>query len=293
MLLENIQPSDNLDSITETFSKDRQFFDALTQSPAFSHLCKIIVYTKWWRKWHLAFLDGLLNAIGERFPAQLQESARIATTMLAIQLTKDVGLTAYLISRGLAQDAGVGQRRMFENIGVMSHFWNEPPKVALVSTPESSDYRRAFVFEEDRQKQAVLKSCGISKRFAAVDGSFAPGMTTLYALLSDYLIHGGTGKHNVGISVERGPFCCFFLPRPSPDDSMFTTIVEILEKGVEMVTVEYALLVGKVGKKTPDVMEGGVTLNRMMGTPGEERSRMSEEITAVRRELIGENHSRN
>jgi hypothetical protein len=291
MLLDNIPPSSNLDRMTGTFTKDKEFFDALTRSPVFQHVCRIIVYARWWRKWHFACLDGLQQAIRGHFPAKFRKVAEVSTALLTVQLAKDVGLIGYLVCRGLTQEAGGGLRRMFENIAVMGHFWKEPEKVALMADPDSLAYRRAFVIEEDKRKQAALKVAGISKRFAALDGSVAQGMTALYALISDYHVHGGTRKHNLGMSIEKNRFWCFFLSRTMPNDSIFNASVDFIAQGLEMTTVEYSLLIGEFGKKTPDVLESGRAISRLLGNPGEERTRMSLEVEAVRRDLIGNTHS--
>lgn len=165
-------PSENLDKLTSTFTKDRAFFDALLLSPHCDKsritLSKIVVIHRWMHIYFLDFQGALTNAVASRFPAALIKTADFWTTSLTAQIARDSGLICYMCVRGLHGETGPSVRRCLENIGILSHFWAEPQKAKFLETPDSKEFQMEFIRERDIAKQQQLKVDGIAKRFAAL-----------------------------------------------------------------------------------------------------------------------------
>jgi hypothetical protein len=277
--------SANLDRLTHTFSRDQEFFEELAGSPALEPVCKMIVYVKWWRHSHITCVEGLLRGIPNRFPNDLRETADFWTCLLGAQLAKDVGLVTYLVCRGPAQEAGAVVRRLFENIGLLSHFWKHPEKAAFLGDVDTDAFRKSFVREEDKAKAKALRVAGISKRFDALHCQGGKLMTKLYRLFSDHSVHGGNKAQAVASEVKHNRFWCFFLPRMLPSDSILTNIIELCLKGIEMTTLEYVTLLGHYGDKSHAVTEAGRTLLELLEDDKSPSSRMYREMRSVKTDI--------
>jgi len=270
---------------------DRHHFDSLFPNLAFTHLCQIFVYHKWACLCFNDFQESLNEALALRFSEDIRDRAQYWTLSLTAQIVRDVGLVPYLVAHGIHQQCGTPIRRCLENIGVLSHFWCAPSKAALLGDSEDDGFRKAFVWEPDPQRREELRKTGISKRFAVLSEASRMPATRLYALVSDFCIHGGTPKNLLRAALEPTSASCTFVNRVEPADDDAKRL-SVYEGGIALTLTEFALLVGTYGMKSRQVREGGAYLTQLITNPDSPSSRMSQDIELIRRELTDQGERR-
>lgn len=94
-------PSDALDDLTKTFTRDREYCDALMTSSNRDSVAKILVYYKWARHYVPHIQTGLLSIAEKRFSESSRETAKAYTAFLVGGVLKDICLIPYLVLRGV------------------------------------------------------------------------------------------------------------------------------------------------------------------------------------------------
>ena len=140
------------------------------------------------------------------------------------------------IRRGLPSEAGVALRRAFEQTGVLTHIWRDPPKLDALDV-DSPDYNRTFRREFDRQAEKELKAARISKRFSAM--IFGPSAKKIYDYLSTHAVHGGTGRRLSTWTGEVTTNTCSFGSRPEPDSKDLQAQLDVLALGHQALCTEF------------------------------------------------------
>jgi hypothetical protein len=96
----------------------------------------------------------------------------------------------------------------------------------------------------------------------------APTLSRLYALLSEYSIHGGSPSQLVTIEMIPTRFSCGLLNRPDPDSTNLSDQLTVLSRGVEMLCVEITAIHVQFAKRygiTPSKgTEGGFFLTQLL-----------------------------
>jgi hypothetical protein len=282
-----MKPSANLDHLTKTFSRDKEYFDALIASPAAPQVCQAIVYWKWSLAYWNTLQEALHEAVGDRFVAQFRHAAGLWTLSTTGQIARDIGLVPYLMSRGIYQEAATPVRRCLENIGLLAHFWRDPKKAEFLGDRESRGFKDAFVREKSRSHLLRLQAAGITKRFEALHGPFGEKVTMLYEMVSEYGVHGASPSGLVHTALEPTAFSCGFANRLEPTDKRSVSYMDLLAKGIEMTLAEFAFVVGTYAQKSIRVLEAGKYFNELLCDPSDPVGRLFHEIDEVRSDLIG------
>jgi hypothetical protein len=250
-----VNASERLESLSRTFSADRQFCDELFRSEAARPAARILVYCHWARTYIPACQDALWNVVPTRFEGEHVEQARFWTLMLLGGVLKDIGLISYLAVRGLMWEAGSVLRRGLESVGVLAHIWQEPAKVRFLTDPDGSEFKDAFQREVRRDRFEELKRRNTTKRFEHL--SLGQPASQLFELFSRYGVHGGTPAQLLGAPLTPTRFSCGFQNRPEhPPARDF----ELLGNGCEIMCVEVSYVTGLFAEKPQKVREGGAAI---------------------------------
>jgi hypothetical protein len=270
-----------LDRLSQTFTQDIAFCETLAKKES-RNIARLFVYWRWAQGYINPIQEDLYAMTARHFAASHQRDAAAWTLSLIGIILKDLGLVPYLVVRGLISDAGLAVRRSLESAGVLAHLWEEPSKAECLTDPDSNGFRKAFIREHNHAKAAFLKAQHIGKRFAAC--SMGEPMTTLYALLSAYSVHGDSPKQLVTSRLVPTRFSCGFVNRPDLTDKDLSKDLVVLANGCEMLCIEVAFVRGTYGKKygIPPSKggEGGFYLTKLL-----DRAEMAKEVQATLGEL--------
>jgi hypothetical protein len=183
--------SEEIDRLTQTFSTDQAYCDALFNSQSASIVAELLLSHLWANTALPHCYNALSTAVATRFGAR-SEMAEFWNLILLDGINRDLRLVPYHVLRGIVSEASTALRRAFEHIGVLTHIWADPQKVDALDDTESKRYSQTFRWESDSRKVKALKALKTSKRFAAMKlGSVA---TLLYETLSKVDVHGGTSR---------------------------------------------------------------------------------------------------
>jgi len=276
----------NLDNLTKTFSMDRKYCSDLFQSESASDVAKIIIYYKWARNYLPHIQEGLLEISHKHFNSNFREDASFYTATLSGSILKDLCLIPYFTIRGIESEAGVALRRSLEHLGVLTHFWYHPEKIAYIRDAKSTGYKEAFKYEANKTLRNKLKSKGISKRFESFR-TFGQPATKLWAMLSDYFAHGGSSNNLLFTAIEPGDYSCGFLNRSLSSGSK---LLDLLSSGCEILCAELAFIHGTYGKTygvTPLLVgEGGRFLSELLSDPNSNSREVERQISITLSELL-------
>jgi hypothetical protein len=281
--------SEKLEELTGTFSSDLAFCDHLFSSENAEDAAKLLVFYKWGRFFLPHFQQGLLTMAPKHFDPSDFKTAEFWTAALTGGILKDIGLIPYLVVRGVLSEAGSVLRRTLEHTAVLTHFWYEPTKAAVLGKgPDSKEYKNAFEQERDSVILDDLKKKGIKKRFASFSPAGASAATTLYKILCKYDVHGGTPDNLLSASLEPTQLSCGFVNRTTGDTSKQ---IELLGTGCGIVCLEIAYLYSAYGKKygvTPaEVGEGGRMLLDLITDDDEMKNHVESILALLRGESVG------
>jgi hypothetical protein len=244
-----VEPSQALDNLTNTFTADRKFFDALMAQPcgeAFVEMCV-------WFLWLHEYLHDIQSSLheGGKSHGALYQAWVLSMIGGAAQ---SIGMLMYLVTRGVVQEAAASGRRALEYLGMACHLVRDPARAKFLEDAESPGFTKAFIRGPDRQEAERLKHDGIRYRFAAMNKGIAQSATQLYEIFSRFNVHGGTMSSLTGIALIPTPNSCFFhnrsLDEVEKNLSLFKPIVEIT-------AMELMDLVGRYGVRTQRVNEAG------------------------------------
>jgi hypothetical protein len=231
--------ADGMDDFTLTFSKDREFCEAMAVRHP-KEIGRLLVYLGWAQNCLNPIQLELNDLVRRHFDPAVAREAGFWTVTLIGGVYKDLALVPYLAIRGLLSEAGVVVRRSLEHVGVLAHLWYDPSKATLLSDPESGAFRNAFVSEADKRKAADLKAAGLQKRFAqCMLGKAASG---LYRILSSHTVHGGSPTQVVGEELAPTRLSCMFVNRPDPLEKDLRVLIQVLGQGCELLCAEIAFI---------------------------------------------------
>ncbi len=205
--------ADGLDSLVGTFTRDREFCEAL----ALSHpreVARLLVFIQWVHAYISPIQSELSEMASGHFPVEHADVASLWTLAAGAGIAKDLLLIVYLVVRGAVSEAGFAFRRSLENVGVLTHLWNWPANSACLGPTDGTKFRSAFIWEPDKARRAALRARGIQKRFERSAMPRPP--SGLYDLLGTFTVHGGSPNKFVGADLIPTAFSCGLLNRPDP-----------------------------------------------------------------------------
>ena len=244
-----VEPSQALDNLTNTFTADRKFFDALMAEPCGEAFVEMCVWFLWLHE-YLHDIQRSLHEGGESHGALYQAWV---VSMIG-GAAQSVGMLMYLVTRGVVQEAAASGRRALEYLGMACHLVRDPARAKFLEEAESPGFTKAFIRCPDRQEAARLKHDGIRYRFAAMNKEIAQSATQLYEIFSRFNVHGGTMSSLTGIALEPTPHSCFFHNRSLDDVSQNLLLFKPI---VEITAMELMDLVGRYGVRTQRINEAG------------------------------------
>ena len=209
--------AEDFNELTETFSRDKAFFEALTASSSSESFFKSLGFLHWWSKNFTALQDSLLDNVNI-FPEKGRKTAREWTLSLTFQLDSDIRCAVYLMSRGLAHQAATNLRASLEHIGVLTHLWTDSEKV--FSLKDDHKYWLAFKHEKNKSAKLLLNKKETAKRFAAC--FWGKEISYLYKWFCSHDVHGGSLIRGVKIEARKTELSCRIFRRMDPNEQQET-----------------------------------------------------------------------
>lgn len=245
------QPSHALDSLTNTFTADRKFFDALMTQPcgeAFVEMCV-------WYLWLHEYLHDIQNSLHDGGKSHGSDYQVWVVSMIA-GAAQSIGMLMYLLARGVVHEAAASGRRALEYLGMASHLVRDPQMARFLCDEEtnSPEFKKAFVRGMDRDTAKKLKQAGIGYRFAGMSSGIAKSATQLYEIFSRFNVHGGTMSSLVGIALVPTANSCAFHNR-SVDE--VAKNLPLFKPILEITAIELMDLVGRYGTRNKRINEAG------------------------------------
>lgn len=258
-------PWAGLDALSHTFTRDREFCDALAKSHQ-TQIARLLVYCRWSQKF-LPVIQRQLNGLAPRhFASDHLRDAEFWTAALTAGISRDLALIPYLVVRGLMWESGVAVRRGLENVGLLAHLWLDPTKAQFLTKPDGKDFRNAFLNETDKAAAKILCERGVQKRFAVCGMDVS--LSRLYRLVSAYSVHGASPNQLVAAETATTKLSCMFVDRPDPVASSLESDLEIFTDACEMLCSETARVFGIAARQysTPWTVahDGGELLAKLM-----------------------------
>lgn len=207
----NQNPYDKLEAATGTLEKERKFFESLMATEPVAKVVNRIIHL-------VTFFQG-----AERFiPPYLEKNAvrlfqpdsmQVAATLYGLlsDIVRSGRLAGYLCIKGIPEQALATIRSAVEQIGVYTHVWHDPSKYRFVPDSDSEEYRSAFRSSDDKALNISLKASKV--RFRFMHCATGKALSTCYALLSSYVVHGT--RRTVG-NDRQSELSCEFIDRDAP-----------------------------------------------------------------------------
>jgi hypothetical protein len=234
------------DAVVKTFTRDQEFCEELaTRFPRDAG--RLLICAHWVHQYLNPIQDDLSALCRDHFPEPARQTAAYWTLTLTGGIGRDVLLIPYLVVRGAVSEAGFALRRSIENVGVLTHLWNEPANSAFLGSPDDQLFRKAFVWEADNKRRDDLRSRRIQKRFER--SAMPEALSNLYALLSAFTVHGGSPAQLAAAQLEATPLSCALLNRPDPRSKDLLSELNLLGNGCEMLCIEVVSVHGTYSKK--------------------------------------------
>ena len=274
------KPFERVDEITRTFALDHAYCDALFESECAPYVAELLLSHLWANTAMPLCHQGLSAVVPERFGSR-QERAALWNLILLDGINRDLRLVPYLVLRGLASEGSAALRRAFEHAGVLSHIWTYPGKVDALNDADSKEYAQAFRCEVNERKRKALTASNTSKRFSTMKlGSVA---TLIYAALSKFDVHGGTGHRFFSHTTEVTPFTCSFAMRPAPTSERMVQQTRFLTDGHKIVCGEVIALCADHAKRSDDLSAASDAYRILASVTGEPSPELKSQVA----ELLG------
>jgi hypothetical protein len=245
------QPSQTLDRLTNTFTADREFFDAMMAEPpgkAFIEMCI-------WYLWLHEYLHDIQNSLNDAGKPNGSTYQLWVVSMIG-GAAQAVGMLMYLMARGVVHEAAASGRRALESLGMACHLVRDPSKTQFLSGSESEsrDFTKAFIRGPNQGEAKKLKEEGIRYRFAGMSKPMARAATQLYEIFSRFNVHGGTLSSLAGIALKPTANSCSFHNRSLDEVGKN---VPLFKPILEITAIELMDLVGHFGVRSKRVNEAG------------------------------------
>ena len=150
-----LRVSEEIDKLTQTFSTDQAYCDALFNWQNASTVAELLLLHMWANTALPLCYESLSASVPKRFRAR-SEKATLWNSILLDGVDRDLRLVPYLVLRGVASEASTALRRAFEHTGVLTHVWADPEKVDALEDTDSKDYDQAFRREIDARKAEMI-----------------------------------------------------------------------------------------------------------------------------------------
>lgn len=245
------QPSQTLDELTNTFTADRKFFDALMAQPcgeAFLEMCV-------WYTWLHDYLHDIQNSLHEAGSAHGSNYQVWVVSMLG-GTAQSIGMLMYLLVRGVVHEAAASGRRGLEYLGMACHLVRYPSKAQFLSNDEtqSPDFTKAFIRGQDRREAERLKQDGIRYRFAGMSSGTAKSATQIYEIFSRLNVHGGTMSSLTGVALVPTANSCTFHNRSI---EQIAKNLPLFKPILEITAIELMEMVGHYGTRSERINQAG------------------------------------
>ncbi len=268
------RPSDALDKITNTFTADRTFFDAMMAQPsgeAFLGMCV-------WYIWLQEYLHDIQQSLHDGLKAHGSEYQIWVVSMIG-GTAQSIGMLMYLLSRGVAHEAAASARRALEYLGMACHLVRDPDKARFLGEgEESKEFKTAFIQGHPREVKR-LKPEGIRYRFAGMTTGMGKTATELYRIFSRFNVHGGTMCSLVGLSPKPTANSCAFHNRSMEE---ITENMPLFKTIPEITAIELMDLVGHYGAHNQRIKQAGASVLVWLD---HENRHWLERVEAVRRQF--------
>lgn len=139
-----------------------------------------------------------------------------------------VNMLMYLIERGAINEAAASNRKGLEYLGMAAHLDGESP-----------EFKRAFISGGVTQKP--FSDNDIRYRFAGMSERMAKAATTLYSIISEFHVHGGTMKSMIEIAIEPTQHSCAFQNRSIESTAKYLALFKPI---TEITAIEVAHMAG-------------------------------------------------
>jgi len=275
------EPSQALDNLTNTFTADRKFFDALMTQPCGEAFVEMCVWFLWLHE-YLHDIQSSLHESGKTHGPHYQ----VWVVSMIGGAAQSIGMLMYLVARGVVHEGAGSGRRALEYLGMACHLVRDPALAKFLQDAESAGFTKAFIRGPDRQEAERLKQNGIRYRFAGMNEATAQSATQLYEIFSRFNVHGGTMSSLTGISHAPTPHSCFFHNRSLDEVSKNLLLFKPV---VEITAMELMELVGRYGTRTKRTNEAGACVLVWLDRKD---PRWMERLQAVR-EALGLESTRN
>jgi hypothetical protein len=270
--------SDALDRLTQTFSMDRAYCDALMNSASASAVAELLISHQWANSALPLCYKGLAAAVGQHFGAR-SENATFWNFILLDGVNRDLRLVPYLVLRGVASEASAALRRALEHVGVLTHIWMDPEKVDALRDTDSKEYSQAFRREVDERKAKALRDSKTAKRFAAMKlGSVA---TLLYDTLSVTDVHGGTSARFVLYADDPSDLVCSFTMRPDPSAERTIQQIRFLTDGHRATCLEMMSLCGDYAAPSEELAAAAETFKMFASVAGDQTPELRQHVAQL------------
>jgi len=245
------QPSQAFDNLTNTFTADRKFFDALIGQPCGETFVEMCVWYLWLHEYMHDIQDSLHDG-GKLHGSNYQ----LWVVSMIGGAAQSIGMLMYLLARGVVQEAAASGRRALEYLGVASHLVRDPARAQFLSKDETNslEFTKAFVRGPDRREAKKLKEDGIRYRFAGMSSGIAKSVSQLYEIFSRFNVHGGTLSSLSGIALVPTENSCAFHNR-SVDE--VAKNLPLFKPILEITAIELMDLVGHYGTRNKRINEAG------------------------------------
>jgi hypothetical protein len=238
---------DPKEALRHSFSMDREYCSFLLKSPA-SDVALRLLFLSNQASFIISFVQkGLQEAVERRFSREDREAAAFYTQALTIGMWQDARLIGYFVLRGLTMECFAAIRRALEDLGVLAHIWHAPEKVRVLGNDGDADpYRDAFVSRKASAGHGRADRA-VRPRFACLQGGRE--ISRLYALFSEFGVHGGSAKRVLDYPGEDARLSCPFVTRSI--DVELPPRLELFSSAILVVCQELAVLLQKISPDSP------------------------------------------
>lgn len=270
--------SDAVDSLTQTFSMDRAYCDALLNSGNADIVAELLISHQWANSALPLCYSALEAAVAKLFGPRA-ENARLWNLILLDGINRDLRLVPYLVLRGVASEASAALRRALEHTGVLTHIWVDPPKVGALQDTDSKDYEQAFRRERDPRKAEALKQSKTCKRFAPM--KLGPVATLLWGALSATDIHGGTSARFFLYAAEPSDLVCSFTMRSDPTAKGIRRQIRFLMDGHTTTCLEVMNLCADYAERSEELAAAAEAFQMLWPEYGEQSPALRQHVAEL------------
>ena len=263
--------SEELDRLTQTFTIDRMYCDALFRCKSAPLVAELLVSHLWSNSALPLCYKALVAEVPRRFTSQHSEQASLWNLVLFDSASRDLRLIPYFVLRGLGPEASGALRRAFEHAAVLAHIWASPEKVEVLSSTDRENYKRAFIWDRTPNRFAALKMPEVAR--------------SLYSSLSKLDVHGGTGNRFFSYAADASSFRCKFTYRVEPGSERLRQQVSLLANGHRSINAELLAICADYAKASEELGAAAQAFKIFESPAGEPSPELQAQINDLYRKL--------